>query len=38
MDEIQKILDEFMDGYIVNIQFVSFYKKKQQVERAFELG
>ena len=36
MNIIKEIFDDFGDGNIINIQLVSFYEKKQEVERAFE--
>ena len=38
MNIIQEIFDDARDGNIVNIQFVSFNKEKQQVEWSLELG
>ena len=38
MNIVQEIIDDIGNGDIVNIQFVSFYKKKKQVKWAFKLG
>ena len=37
MDIFHEILDDVVDGNIINIQFVAFNKKKEQVKRSFEL-
>ena len=37
MNIIEKIFGDFCNGDIINVQFVPFYKKQQQVERPFEL-
>ena len=38
MDEIQKIPNEFMDGYIINIQFVPFNKKQTAGRKDLQTG
>jgi len=38
MNEIQKVFDQFVNRNIINIQFISFNKKQQKVERTFKLG
>jgi hypothetical protein len=37
-DERQKVVDDFGDGNVVNVQFIPLNEKEQQVERAFKLG
>jgi hypothetical protein len=33
----QKIVDDFSNGNIINVQFIPLNKKKQKIKRAFEL-
>ncbi len=34
---VKEVGDDFSDGYVVDIQFISFNEKKQEVERTFKL-
>ena len=38
MNIVQKIFYDPGNGYIINIKFISFNKKQQQVEWPFKLG
>jgi hypothetical protein len=37
MDIIEKVIDDFGDGNIVNIQFVSFDEEQKQIEWSLKL-
>lgn len=38
MNMIQKIIDDFGDGDIVNIQFIPFNEKQEKIEGPLKLG
>ena len=37
MNKVEKVINDIRNGNIINIQFIPFNEKQQQVERPFKL-